>query len=465
MTNRAVGGDKRGSIAKIATIALAASSIEWYDFFLYGTAAALIFPAAFFPKGLSAAAALLASFSTFAVAFVARPFGAIVFGHFGDRHGRKRPLVAALMLMGASTCLIGCLPTYATIGIAAPLILVVLRFLQGFAIGGQWGGAVLLLTESAPANRRAYYSSFAQVGVPFGVVLANLVFLLLSANQSQQDFAAWGWRIPFMLSLLLIGIAIYAQLTLEDSSIFLESSRVRGGQAAGRPAFPVLVAIRRFPGRIALGAGAFVAIQIPFYLLTAWIVAYGTSPAGLHLSRNTMLIAVLVGAAAMIPVLPISAGLSDRYGRRGVYVAGAILSGVWAFVQFPLMKTGSTAWITFAIVMGQVFVAMMYGPQGALFSEIFPMEVRYSGASLSYQLGAILGGGLAPLIATALLTKYGNTTAISIYVAVVCTITAVSVTLLTTGTLRTPIAPLAATYDQATGNGPVREAGDDHGRK
>jgi MFS family permease len=464
VAERGAASDKRGSIAKIATIALAASSIEWYDFFLYGTAAALIFPAAFFPKGLSAAAALMASFSTFAVAFVARPFGAIVFGHFGDRHGRKRPLVAALVLMGASTCFIGCLPTYATIGVAAPVILVMLRFLQGFAIGGQWGGAVLLLTESAPANRRAYYSSFAQVGVPFGVVLANLVFLVFSANQSQQEFASWGWRIPFLLSFLLIGIAIYAQLTLEDSSIFLELNRARSGQAADRPSFPVITAIRRFPRQIALGAGAFVAIQIPFYLLTAWIVAYGTSPVGLHLSRNTMLVAVLIGAVAMIPVLPISAVLSDRHGRRGVYVAGAILSGVWGFVQFPIMETGSTFWITFAIVVGQVFVGMMYGPQGALFSEIFPMEVRYSGASLSYQSGAILGGGLAPLIATALLAKYGTTFAISIYVAVVCTITAASVTLLTKG-LKAPIASLAATHDQATGNAPVRETGDDHGRE
>ncbi len=414
------------SIRRIALTALAGTSIEWYDFFLYGTAAALIFPKAFFAADLPPVIALLASFSTFAVGFIARPIGGIIFGHYGDRIGRKKALVVALVLMGTATTLIGCLPTYAAIGAAAPLLLIVLRFAQGIAIGGQWGGAVLIATENAPPERRGFYGSFAQVGAPVGVILANLAFLLISANTSPEAFMQWGWRVPFLVSVVLIGLALYVQLRLEDTVEFLKVQT----RAARAPRSPVLEALRTHPKQIALAAGAFLAVQVPFYILIAFVIAYGTGTAGPAVSRNTMLAAVLVGAVAMIPALLLAAAWSDRHGRRGVYMTGAALLAVWSFAIFPLIDTGSFLWICVSLAVGQMLVAMMYGPQAAFVAEMFSTEVRYSGASLGYQLGAILGGGFAPIIATALLAEYRDTVGISIYMAIACAITVWSTWLL-----------------------------------
>jgi metabolite-proton symporter len=438
---------------RVALIALSATSIEWYDFFLYGTAAALVFPVVFFPHDLPPLVAMLAAFSTFAVAFIARPIGGIIFGHFGDRHGRKKALVVALSMMGASTALIGCLPSYATVGAAAPVALVLLRFVQGLAIGGQWGGAVLLATESAPKNKRGYYGSFAQVGVPVGVILANLVFLFVSTHLSQEAFMSWGWRVPFVLSVVLIGLALYTQLRLEDSQAFRQLAeskakreqaeirrqaaargvsveQVRAQREEQRRPSPVLEALRTYPKQIALAAGSILALQVAFYLLIAWVVAYGANPAGLNLSRNMLLSAVLIGAVAMAPALVISAAISDRFGRRGIFMAGAVLLGIWGFVLFPMIDSGSFLWITVAISIAQIFVAMMYGPQAAFFTEMFSTKVRYSGASLGYQLGSILGGGLAPIIATVLLAESNSAFGVSVYIAINCVITVVSVLLL-----------------------------------
>jgi metabolite-proton symporter len=419
------------SIRKVALTALAGTSIEWYDFFLYGTAAALVFPTAFFPAGMPPVVALLASFSTFAVGFVARPIGGIIFGHYGDRLGRKKALVVALILMGAATTLIGCLPTYASIGVAAPLLLIVLRFLQGIAIGGQWGGAVLIATESAPPERRGFYGSFAQVGAPVGVILANLAFLLMSTNTSPEAFMQWGWRVPFIASVVLIGIALFVQLRLEDTVEFIKLKQSGAAKqsktaAAATQRSPVLEALRTHPRQIALAAGAFLAVQVPFYILIAFVIAYGTGAAGPGVSRNTMLSGVLVGAIAMIPALLLAASWSDRHGRRGVYMTGAALLAVWSFAIFPLIDTGSFLWICVSLAVGQALVSMMYGPQAAFVAELFSTEVRYSGASLGYQLGAILGGGFAPIIATALLAEYKNTFGISVYMAIACAITIVS---------------------------------------
>ena len=415
------------SIRRIALTALAGTSIEWYDFFLYGTAAALIFPKAFFPAGLPPAIALLASFSTFAVGFIARPIGGIIFGHYGDRIGRKKALVVALVLMGLATTLIGCLPTYASIGVAAPLLLIILRFAQGIAIGGQWGGAVLIATENAPRERRGYYGSFAQVGAPIGVILANLAFLLVSTTTTPDAFMQWGWRVPFVVSVVLIGLALFVQLRLEDTVEFLKLQQSGGIKrrtaATPAPRSPVLEALRTHPKQIALAAGAFLAVQVPFYILIAFVIAYGTGTAGPAVSRNTMLAAVLVGAVAMIPTLLLAAAWSDRHGRRGVYMAGAALLAAWSFAIFPLIDTGSFLWICVSLAVGQVFVAMMYGPQAAFVAEMFTTDVRYSGASLGYQLGAIIGGGFAPIIATALLAEYQDTVGISIYMAIACAIT------------------------------------------
>ncbi|HEY6597901.1 MAG TPA: MFS transporter [Pseudomonadales bacterium] len=419
------------SIRTVAMTALAGASIEWYDFFIYGTAAALVFPTVFFSPDMPPLVALIASFSTFAVGFFARPVGGIVFGHFGDRVGRKRMLVIALLLMGTATTLIGCLPTYAMVGPLAPLLLIVLRFAQGLAIGGQWGGAMLLATESAPPGRRGFYGSFAQAGAPVGVVLANLAFLVVNASVSPEDFLAWGWRIPFVFSIVLIALSLYVQLRLEETPAFRLLQAASAERARNAPArrtgSPVLAALRRYPREIALAAGAFMAVQVTFYILITWVIAYGTNPAGLNLPRTTMLLGVLIGALVAIPSQLVSGAISDLLGRRGIYMAGAVLLGIWGFVMFPLIDTGSLLWISVAIGGGHVFVSMMYGPQAAFLAEMFSTDVRYSGASLGYQFGAIFGGALAPLIATQLLAMFGTTVAISCYIAAACAITVVSV--------------------------------------
>lgn len=419
---------QESTMRRLASTALGGTSIEWYDFFLYGTAAALVFPALFFPEDMPRYVALIASFSTFAVGFLARPIGGIVFGHFGDRAGRKAALVVALSIMGVATTLIGLLPTYAEIGVIAPLALIVCRFAQGLAIGGQWGGAMLLVTENAPADKRGFYGAFAQAGAPMGVILANLAFLLMSASVSDEAFMSWGWRIPFIVSIVLIGLALYVQFRLEDTPAFKALETAKQGQSnAPKQSSPVLQALRRFPKQIALGAGAFLAVQVSFYIFIVFVVSFGTDPNGLAMSRSDMLLAVLVSSAAQIPALFYFASLSDRRGRIGVYKLGAVLMGLWAFAVFPIMNTGSLLYITVALCLAQVFIGMMYGPQAALLTELFSAEVRYSGASLGYQVGAILGGALAPMVATALLATFGNPLWISAYIAFACALTWLSV--------------------------------------
>ncbi len=434
------------NMRKVAGTALAGTSIEWYDFFIYGTAAALIFPTAFFPADMPATVALIASFSTFAVGFIARPLGGIIFGHYGDRVGRKRTLVVALLIMGGGTTLIGLLPTYETIGIFAPLLLILLRFVQGLAIGGQWGGAMLLVTESAPSNRRGYYGAFAQAGAPMGVILANLAFLAIGATMSDDAFLSWGWRLPFLASVILIGISMYVQLHLEETPAFkeLEAIKLRRHAAGSIKAVsevidpnevnldrsPVLEALRIYPKRIALAAGAFISIQVTFYILIAFVVAYGTNESGLGLPRSTMLSAVLIASVVQLAVQFQAASYSDRHGRRGVYLAGAALLGIWAFALFPLIDTGNFFLIVIAISGGLSFMAMQYGPQAAFYTELFSTQVRYSGASLGYQIGAILGGAFAPTIAVLLWKEFGIVY-VSVYIAIAALVTIGSVYWLT----------------------------------
>ena len=408
------------NIRKVALTSLAGTSIEWYDFFLYGTAAAIIFPKAFFPSDMPAMVALIASFSTFAVGFLARPLGGIIFGHFGDRVGRKQTLVLALLIMGTSTTLIGLLPTYATIGYIAPLILVLLRFVQGLAIGGQWGGAMLLVTESAPADKRGWYGAYAQAGAPIGVILANLAFLGVSGGMSEDAFLDWGWRLPFLASIVLIGVSLYVQLNLEDTEAFKKlASNQSEKSIEDMPSrrSPIVEVIVNYPKRIFLAAGAFLSIQVTFYILIAFIMAYGVNSPSVMLSRDTMLTAVLVAAMIMVPAQFWAAGLSDRVGRKRVYLWGAALSGIWAFALFPLVDTGNIYIVTGAIAVGLIFTGMQYGPQAAFFTELFSTEVRYSGASLGYQIGAILGGALAPTIAVMLWNTYG-VAYVSVYMAI-----------------------------------------------
>ncbi|MDG1507154.1 MAG: MFS transporter, partial [Luminiphilus sp.] len=317
------------NMRRVAMTSLAGTSIEWYDFFLYGTAAAVIFPKAFFPQDLPTMVLLIISFSTLAVGFLARPLGGIVFGHFGDRIGRKRTLVVALMMMGVATTLIGLLPTYSSIGIAAPLMLVTLRFVQGFAIGGQWGGAMLLVTESAPADQRGWYGAYAQAGAPIGVILANLAFIGVSSSMSDEAFMDWGWRLPFIASIVLIGISMYIQLKIEDTEAFRSLSDAQTESDAAPQVVersPVIMAIRKYPKRIMLAAGAFLSVQVTFYILIAFVIAYGMNSPSIELSRDTMLTAVLIAAAFMVPTQFYFSGLSDRIGRKTVYRWGAILT-------------------------------------------------------------------------------------------------------------------------------------------
>ena len=413
----------KAPMGRIVTTALAGASIEWYDFFIYGTAAALVFPALFFP-GSDPMAATLLSFGTFAVGFVARPVGGVIFGHYGDKVGRKRSLVAALLLMGLTTTSIGLMPTYATIGVWAPVLLVVLRFAQGIAIGGQWGGAVLLLTESAPPERRGFYGSFAQLGVPMGVLLANLVFLLVTHAFGDEALQEWAWRLPFLFSVVLIGIGAYVNLRLEETPAFEQAQR----QAPPARGSPILRALREHPRIILLAAGAFVAVNSIFYIFITYIVAYGTKTLGLP--KTTVLGAVMISAVVQSPMLVIAADISDRVGRHRVFLWGAGLLGVWSLVFFPLVDTGSFLGIVVALTIGQAFLSLMYGPQAALFGELFPVEIRYSGASLGYQIGAIFGGAFAPLIAAFLLAATGNSMAIGVYMSLMCAVSFISILLL-----------------------------------
>lgn len=425
----------KSSMRKVALTALAGTSIEWYDFFLYATAAALVFPSAFFPDS-SPTIGLILSFGTFAFGFIARPLGGIIFGHWGDRVGRKKTLVIALVMMGIASTLIGLLPTFATIGIAAPILLSVLRFAQGLAIGGQWGGAMLLVTESAPPTQRGYYGAFAQAGAPVGVILANLAFIIISGNVSEEFFMEWGWRIPFIASVALIGISMYVQLHMEDTDAFKELEALKLQKQADAPAnapiqrSPVLEALIKYPKRIALAAGAFLSIQVTFYILIGFVLAYGSDPNGAAMSRDSMLIAVLIASALQIPTQFWSASYSDRYGRKGIFMVGAVLTGAWSFALFPLIDTGNFWLIVLGIGGGLVFLGMMYGPQAAFFTELFSTEVRYSGASLGYQIGAILGGAFAPTIATLLWLEY-DIVWVSVYIAIASALSLLSVVMLT----------------------------------
>ena len=419
---------KKSNMRKVALTALAGTSIEWYDFFLYGAAAALIFPSAFFGE-IPETTALILSLLTFAAGFIARPIGGIIFGHFGDRVGRKKTLIAALMLMGISSTLIGLLPTYAMIGVIAPILLTLLRFAQGLAIGGQWGGAMLLVTESAPSDQRGYYGAFAQAGAPIGEILANLALIITSALVSEEFFNTWGWRIPFLASAVLILISMYIQLNLEDTKAFkalAKNSNDKSNEQVQRS--PVIEAIRRYPKRIMLAAGAFLSVQVTFYILIAFMLAYGVASA--NMERDDMLTAVLIGCAIMVPLQFMFSAYSDRNGRKGIFMLGAILSGLWAFAIFPLVDTGNFWLIVLALTFGLIFLAMMYGPQAAFFTELFSTEVRYSGATLGYQFGAIVGGAFAPTIAVKLWSDF-DIFWVSVYIAFASMLTLISVMLLT----------------------------------
>ena len=421
---------KESNIKKVALTSLSGTSIEWYDFFLYGAAAGLVFPKLFFGE-VDPTTALVLSFMTFAAGFIARPIGGIVFGHFGDLIGRKKTLVIALMLMGISSTLIGLLPTYDTIGIVAPLLLTALRFCQGIAIGGQWGGAMLLVTESAPSNRRGYYGAYAQAGAPVGVILANIAFISVSMLTSEENFLSWGWRIPFLISFVLVIISMYIQLNLEDTKAFKDLEAMKSSDDSSPKVVkssPILEALRRYPKRISLAAGAFLSVQVTFYILVAFILAYGVQTT--DLSRNDLLMAVLIGSALMVPTQFMFSDYSDKNGRKGIFMTGAALTALWSFALFPLIDSGNFYLVILGVTGGLAFLGMMYGPQAAFFAELFSTEVRYSGASLGYQIGAIIGGSFAPTIATLLWKNY-DIFWVSVYIAFASILSLISVYFLT----------------------------------
>jgi metabolite-proton symporter len=415
------------SPARIGLICVAATSIEWYDFFIYGTAAALVFPTLFFPATLSPLVAQLASFSTFAVGFIARPVGGVLFGHFGDLLGRKRALVVALVMMGVASALVGALPSYARVGVAAPLLLIALRFCQGLAVGGLWGGAALLVVENAPPDKRGLFGSLPQLGIPAGMILANLAILLMSEAVSPDAFLRWGWRAPFLLSVFLVAIGLYVQGRLEETPEF--KGAMEAGRKAARPArSPVLQVLTRNPKEVLLAAGSFVATNGLFYLFSTFAIAYGVTT--LHLPRSEVLWAVLLAFIVAIPPVVFAGALSDRVGRRAVYLAGGLLGVFGGLLAWRLIDTGTFPMIMLGLVVGLLPTSLMAGPQPALFSELFPAELRYSGASIGYQLGAILAGGFAPMIATALMQRFHSSAWIAGYGALLCAISIVSVMLL-----------------------------------
>lgn len=415
------------SLKRIVAASLIGTTIEWYDFFLYGSAAALVFPKLFFPESDPLVGTLL-SFLTYAVGFAARPLGALVFGHYGDRLGRKKLLVLSLLLMGGATFAIGLLPTHATVGAAAPVLLTVLRLVQGFALGGEWGGAVLLVSEHGDAKRRGFWASWPQTGAPAGQLLATGVLSALTALLSDSAFGTWGWRIPFLLSGVLVVVGLWIRLSVDESPVFkaaLAQAEARRGAAAPAEKMPLVAVLRHHWRDVLIAMGARMAENISYYVITAFILVYATTAA--ELSKQTALNAVLIASAIHFAVIPVWGALSDRFGRKPIYLIGAVGVGLWMFPFFALIDSRSFGSLLLAVTVGLIFHGAMYAPQAAFFSEMFATRMRYSGASIGAQFSSVAAGAPAPLIATALLENYHSSTMISLYVIAAALVTVLAV--------------------------------------
>ena len=398
------------------------TTIEWYDFFLYSVVTGLVFAKLYFPQ-TNPLSGTLEAFGVYAVGFIARPIGAAIFGHYGDRIGRKATLIVTLLLMGIATFLVALVPGYASIGVWGAVLLTLLRFIPGVGVGGEWGGSVLLSMEWARTDaHRGYVASWPQMGVPAGLLLANLAVLVFSGI-SGADFATWGWRIPFLLSIVLVGIGLWIRLGILETPTF---RRLLAEQRIEQQ--PVREVIRRQPKQILLSAFARMAEQAPFYIFTAFVYSYGVGT--LHLSHNLLLVAVLIASVVSFFTVPFAGHLSDRFGRKRMYMIGALLTGVYGFVYFAMLNTGSVPLIFLAIVLSLVPHDIMYGPQAALIAESFTGRLRYSGASIGYQLASIIAGGPAPLIAVALLAKYHSGYAVAWFIAGCAVITLIAVAMM-----------------------------------
>ncbi|MFJ6994091.1 MFS transporter [Streptomyces sp. NPDC003090] len=432
---------------RVATAAALASAVEWYDYFVFGIAAALVLGDLYFPAD-NPSAGVLAAFATFAVGFLARPVGGVIAGHLGDKRGRKPMLVLALALMGLATVGIGLLPTYGTIGIAAPVLLVLFRVLQGVAVGAQWGGAMLMATEYAPEGRRGLYGSLVQLGVPIGVVTANSVFLVAGALTGDAAFASWGWRVPFLVGFLVLGLAWYIHARVEETPDFKAAEQALAEQEKGRPRSPLGTILRHHLGTVLLAGGSFAVNTATFYIVITGVLDYATRE--LAMERGAVLMVSLCVSLTQLGLIPWAASLSDRVGRLRVYALGALGLLVWAVPMFLLIDTASLLWLAVGTFVASCFLSVMYGPQAALFAELFTAEMRYTGASLGYQISAVLGGGLAPFVMVLLLEATGTSMSVAAYIMVLAVVALASIGVLArraSASASAPAAPAAAPAD------------------
>ncbi|GHD72737.1 MFS transporter [Streptomyces goshikiensis] len=424
MSSPATAAPSPTGIRRIVAASLIGTTIEWYDFFLYGTAAALVFNKLFFPTSDPLTGTLIA-FVTYAIGFLARPLGGVVFGHFGDRLGRKKLLVLSLLMMGGATFAMGLLPTHASIGVGAPILLTVLRLVQGFALGGEWGGAVLIVSEHGGDRHRGFWASWPQSGAPGGNLLATGVLALLAAVQSDATFLAWGWRVPFLLSGVLVVVGLWIRLSVSESPVFLAAQAARGASGEARGELPVVQVFRRSWRQVLTAVGARFGENISYYVLTSFLLVYVTAHLGLP--KSTALNAVLIGSAVHFVTIPAWGALSDRIGRRPVTLIGSAGMAVWAFAFFALVDSESFVVITAAVTAGLLLHGAMYGPQAAFISELFDTEVRYSGASMGSQLASIVAGALAPIVAVELLKDHGSSLPVSLYLCAAAVVTTLTV--------------------------------------
>jgi MFS transporter, MHS family, shikimate and dehydroshikimate transport protein len=422
-TAERLGGERQGDTQSLRQVALASfigTTIEWYDFFLYGTAAALVFNELFFPEA-EPTVGTLAAFGTFAVGFLARPVGGLVFGHYGDRVGRKAMLVISLLIMGLATAAIGILPTYGSIGMAAPIALVLLRMLQGIGVGGEWGGAVLMSVEHAPTGRRGLFGSFPQMGVPAGLLLSTVMFAVMQAATSEAAFLSWGWRVPFLVSIALVGVGLFIRMKIVESPAF---QAVKDDKEESNK--PIVDVVKEHPRNVLIAMGMRVGENAVFYIFTVFVLSYAEET--LKLGKSTMLTGLAIAAAIGLFTVPLWGWMSDRVGRKPVYLTGAAFSVLFPFAFFALVDTKETVFIYAAMILGiNIGHDMMYGPQAAYFSELFGTRVRYSGASIGYQLASVFGGGFAPLIAASLLAANNDSpTLVALYMVGISLITLVA---------------------------------------